>query len=164
MIKRILFICLFLVQFTAYSQTPGVIIGEMNNGTFAINSNQNSLIKAFEWTFKDGTKVTEMSITQFGNEYYLLATCTYQGRKRIAAVDLDLVGINFVLNEDAQFKMCSAVACENCRFFFENNKIVACKCEETGTISNHCHYKAGAGNGYFVSFQRAVKMAKDERN
>lgn len=164
MFKKLLFVFLFLVQITAYSQTPGVIIGEMNNSAFVINNNQPSLVKAFEWTFKDGTKVTEMAITQLGNEYYLLATCIYQGRKRIAAIDIDLVGINFVLNEDAQFKMCSAVACETCRFFFENNKIVACKCEETGTISNHCHYKASVGNGYFANFQRAQRMSKDEHN
>jgi ligand-binding sensor domain-containing protein len=45
--------------------------------------------------------------------------------------------------------------------FLENNKIVACKCEETGTISNHCHYKASSGIGFYSNYLRAIKMSKE---
>ncbi|MCF8254945.1 MAG: hypothetical protein K9H61_11135 [Bacteroidia bacterium] len=161
MFKNILFSFLLVVSFSTYAQNEGTAIGEMNNGVYELNEHQKSLTKAFEWTFRDGTKVTDLKIEQISNTYYLVAQCVYQGHKRMAAVDLDMVGIQFVLNEDAFFKMCSAVACETCRFFLENNKIVACKCEETGTISNHCHYKSLPANGFYANFQRAIKMAKD---
>lgn len=160
--KNILFSFFFLLSFAAFSQNNGLVVGEINNGVYQFKESQESLTKAFEWTFRDGTKVNEMSITQMGNEYYIIATCLYQGRKRIAAIDLDLIGIEFVLKEDAQFKMCSAVACENCRFFFESNKIVACKCEETGTISNHCHYKASHATSFYANFQRSLRMNQEK--
>ena len=157
-----LFCLVFCLQIGGlHAQQTGVAVGEINNGIYRLKENQQSLVKAFEWTFKDGTKVSEMKIEQLGNTWFLIATCTYQGRKRIAAVDLDLVGIEFVLQEDVMFKMCSAVACENCRFFLENNKIVACKCEETGTISNHCHYKSTPGAGFYANFQRSLRMNND---
>jgi hypothetical protein len=162
MFKNILFAFLFFLSFTSFSQNTGIVIGEVNNGVYQFKDCQESLSKAIEWTFKDGTKVSEMSITQMGNDYYILATCLNQGRKRIAAIDLDLVGIEFVLKEDAFFKMCSAVACENCRFFFESNKIVACKCEETGTISNHCHYKSSAATSFYANFQRSLRMNQEK--
>lgn len=150
---------LFSTQLKA--QQTSTVIGELKNGVYEINETQTALTKAFEWTFRDGTKVQELKIEQLGTNYFLLATCSYQGRKRIAALDIEMVGINFVLSEDAQYKTCSAVACETCKFFLENNKIVACKCEESGTISNHCHYKSLPGAGYYANFLRAIKMQKD---
>lgn len=161
MMKLKLLIISIILTVSLYAQTTGTVIGEINNGVYVLKENQTSLVKAFEWTFKDGTKVVDLKIEQLGNAWFLIATCNYQGRKRIAAVDIDMVGIEFVLNEDAVFKMCSAVACENCRFFLENNKIVACKCEETGTISNHCHYKSASGAGFYANFQRSLRMSKD---
>ncbi|MDZ4667656.1 MAG: hypothetical protein SGJ00_07210 [bacterium] len=162
MVKQLLFILFFFVSTQTFAQSTGTTIGEINNGVYQLKENQDQLIKAFEWTFKDGTKVVEMDIQQLGNAYFIVANCAYQGRKRMAAVNIDLVGIEFVLYEDGQFKICSAVACENCRFFLENSKIVACKCEETGTISNHCHYKTFSGTGYYANFMRALKMAKEK--
>lgn len=152
---------MFAGNVNAQTPSPGTVIGELNNGVFQLNSQERNLVKAFEWTFRDGTKVVDMKIEQMGNGYFLVATCAYQGRKRLAAVDIDMAGIQFVLNEDAQFKMCSAVACENCRFFLENNRIIACKCEETGTISNHCHYKSAAAVGFYANLQRAIRMNND---
>ncbi len=160
-VKNIFLGFALLFSFGLSAQNKGTVIAEVSNGIYVFKDNQTSLVKAFEWTFKDGTKVSEMKIEQLGTTYFLIATCSYQGRKRIAAVDVDLVGIEFVLNEDAMFKMCSAVACENCRFFLENNKIVACKCEETGTISNHCHYKSAPATGFYANFQRSIRMNND---
>lgn len=162
MVKNLLLIILFFVSFACYSQDSKVQIGQINNGVYELTESEKNLSKAFEWTFRDGTKVTEMRIEQMQQTYFLVATCVYQGRKRIAAVDLNMEGIYFYLNEDAMFKMCSAVACENCRFFLENNRIVACKCEETSTISNHCHYKTGPVITYFNNLQRAKKMFEGE--
>jgi hypothetical protein len=163
MIKKLLFT--FILSFTfliaSKAQNTNIVIGELNNGVYELNEHQSALVKAFEWTFRDGTKVTELKIELLGNNYFLVANCVYQGRKRIAALDLDQVGITFVLSEDAQYKMCSAVACETCKFFLENSKIVACKCEETGSISNHCHYKSLPGSGFYANLLRAIKMKKD---
>ncbi|OYU96049.1 MAG: hypothetical protein CFE21_06460 [Bacteroidetes bacterium B1(2017)] len=160
--KAILPIFFVLLSFVCFGQSNSVAIGEINNGVYSLKDNQRNLSKAFEWTFKDGTKVGELKVEQLGNTYFLVATCSYQGRKRMAAVDIEMVGIEFVLKEESQFKMCSAVACENCRFFLENNKIVACKCEETGTISNHCHYKTSSATSFYSNYQRAIKMNKED--
>jgi hypothetical protein len=155
----LLFISFCTSQISA--QTGSTVIGELNNGVYELNQHQGALVKAFEWTFRDGTKVIDLKIEQLSNSYFLVATCAYQGRKRIAALNLEQEGIRFVLTDDAQYKMCSAVACETCKFFLENNKIVACKCEETGTISNHCHYKSTPGAGFYANFMRAIKLQKD---
>jgi hypothetical protein len=161
MVKNLLTTIFVLFSFVGFAQETKIQIGQMNNGVYQLTESEKNLSKAFEWTFRDGTKVVEMHIEQMQQTYFLVATCAYQGRKRIAAVDLQMEGIYFVINEEAQFKMCSAVACENCRFFLENNKIVACKCEETGTISNHCHYKTGTAATYFNNLQRAKKMFEE---
>jgi hypothetical protein len=71
-------------------------------------------------------------------------------------------GNSFVVKEDAFFKTCSAVACETCRYFLENNKIVACKCEETGSISNHCHYKSSPATSFITNYYRALKLKQDK--
>ncbi len=162
MIKHLLFVLLLSIPLFSFSQNPAIEIGELNNGVIEIKKYQAALVKAFEWTFRDGTKVTDLKIEQLSNNYFIVATCAYQGRKRLAAVDLDLEGIKFMLNEDAFFKVCSAVACENCRFFLENNRIVACKCEETGTISNHCHYRTSNATTFYTNLQRAIKMGEKE--
>jgi hypothetical protein len=161
MIKKLLVTIFILLSHIGFSQDTKVQVGQINNGVYQLTESEKNLSKAFEWTFRDGTKVTEMHIEQMQQTYFLVATCVYQGRKRIAAVDLDMEGIYFYLTDAAQFKMCSAVACENCRFFLENNKIVACKCEETGTISNHCHYKTGNAATYYNNLQRAKKMFEE---
>ncbi len=161
MVKIILSTIFLLVSVNSFSQSAKIQIGQINNGVYELTESEKNLTKAFEWTFRDGTKVTELHIEQMQQTYFLVATCAYQGRKRIAAVDLNQEGIYFILNEDAVFKMCSAVACENCRFFLENNRIVACKCEETGTISNHCHYKTGVATTFYTNLQRAIKMFED---
>jgi len=161
MVKIILSYILLFVSVKGISQTSKIQIGRINNGVYELTESEKSLIKAFEWTFRDGTKVTELRIEQMQQTYFLVATCAYQGRKRVAAIDLNQEGINFYINYDAVFKMCSAVACDNCRFFLENNKIVACKCEETGTISNHCHFKTSLANTYYSNLQRAMKMFEE---
>ncbi|MBC7384269.1 MAG: hypothetical protein H7296_14985 [Bacteroidia bacterium] len=162
MIKTLLLTFFLSFHFFVSAQNSSIEIGGINNGVIEINNHQGAIVKAFEWTFRDGTKVTEIKIEQLSNSYFLVATCTYQTRKRIAAIDLEVAGIKFVLKEDAYFKMCSAVACENCRFFLENNRIVACKCEETGTISNHCHYRSSQAITFFANLQRAIKMEKED--
>lgn len=137
-------------------------VGKVNNGVFELSENSEQLVKAIEWTFRDGTKVIELKIEQLQNAYFLVATCTYQNRKRLAAIDLDMEGSSFIVKEDAFFKTCSAVACETCRYFLENNKIVACKCEETGSISNHCHYKSSPATSFITNYYRALKLKQDK--
>ncbi len=160
MLKSLLFVFLITFHFSIKGQNNSVEIGEINNGVFEIKGLQTQLTKAFEWTFKDGTKITELKIENLANHYYLVASCLYQGHKRLAAIDLEVSGTKFILNNNAGFKMCSAAACMNCRFFIEKGKILACKCEETGTISNHCHYKSGTAKMFFANLQRAIKMTE----
>lgn len=138
-------------------------IGQLENGIIAIKQNMLSpATKALEWTFRDGTKVQELKIEQIGNAYFLVALCNYMNYKRSAAINLELQGSVFLLNEDALLKICSAVACQTCNFFTENNKIIACKCEQTGSISNHCHYKSSPASTFLQNLQRAIKMQEEK--
>lgn len=160
MFRFLLLLFSFSQSFVSIAQNSSIEIGELNNGVNQLNNLQTPLTKAFEWTFKDGTKINDLKIEQLSSNYYLVAYCTYQGHKRMAAVDLELIGLKFTLPENANFKLCSAVACENCRFFLESNKIIACKCEETGTISNHCHYKSSTALAFISNLKRAIKMTE----
>lgn len=161
MVKKLLTILLLFLSFSAFAQDTHLKIGSLSNGAFTITESQKNLTKAIEWTFRDGTKVQEIAIEQFNQSYYLVAICMNQNKKRLAAVNIELEGIDFVLRDDAFFKTCSAVACENCSFFVENNKIVACKCESTGTISNHCHYKMSNATSFYNNLIRAKKMFEE---
>ncbi len=160
--KKIILLILIAISTTVYSNAQQIEVGKINNGVFELSDNSEQLVKAIEWTFRDGTKVVELKIEQLQNAYFLVATCTYQNRKRLAAIDLDMEGNSFVVKEDAFFKTCSAVACETCRYFLENNKIVACKCEETGSISNHCHYKSSPATSFITNYYRALKLKQDK--
>jgi hypothetical protein len=160
--KKIILLILIAICTTVYSNAQQIEVGKINNGVFELSDNSEQLVKAIEWTFRDGTKVVELKIEQLQNAYFLVATCTYQNRKRLAAIDLDMEGSSFVVKEDAFFKTCSAVACETCRYFLENNKIVACKCEETGSISNHCHYKSSPATSFITNYYRALKLKQDK--
>ncbi len=160
--KKIILLIIILISTTVYSNAQQIEVGKINNGVFELSENSEQLVKAIEWTFRDGTKVVELKIEQLQNAYFLVATCTYQNRKRLAAIDLDMEGNSFVVKEDAFFKTCSAVACETCRYFLENNKIVACKCEETGSISNHCHYKSSPATSFITNYYRALKLKQDK--
>ncbi len=160
--KKIILLIIITLSTTVYSNAQQIEIGKINNGVFELSDHSEQLVKAIEWTFRDGTKVVELKIEQLQNPYFLVATCTYQNRKRLAAIDLDMEGNSFVVKEDAFFKTCSAVACETCRYFLENNKIVACKCEETGSISNHCHYKSSPATSFITNYYRALKLKQDK--
>ena len=160
--KKIILLILIAISTTVYSNAQQIEVGKINNGVFELSDNSEQLVKAIEWTFRDGTKVVELKIEQLQTAYFLVATCTYQNRKRLAAIDLDMEGNSFVVKEDAFFKTCSAVACETCRYFLENNKIVACKCEETGSISNHCHYKSAPATSFITNYYRALKLKQDK--
>lgn len=160
--KKIILLIIITLSTTVYSNAQQIEIGKINNGVFELSDHSEQLVKAIEWTFRDGTKVVELKIEQLRNAYFLVATCTYQNRKRLAAIDLDMEGNSFVVKEDAFFKTCSAVACETCRYFLENNKIVACKCEETGSISNHCHYKSSPATSFITNYYRALKLKQDK--
>lgn len=153
----------FLFVFTLVSKAQqGIEIGQINNGVYEFTVHELSVAKAIEWTLRDGSKVSELKIEQLNNVYFLVAVCNYQTYKRTIAVDLDQVGTKFVLTEDAFIKICSAVACQTCKFFFENRKIIACKCEETGTISNHCHYRSAPATAFAQNLQRAIKLQRNE--
>jgi hypothetical protein len=160
--KKIILLIIITLSTIVYSNAQQIEIGKINNGVFELSDHSEQLVKAIEWTFRDGTKVVELKIEQLQNAYFLVATCTYQNRKRLAAIDLDMEGNSFVVKEDAFFKTCSAVACETCRYFLENNKIVACKCEETGSISNHCHYKSSPATSFITNYYRALKLKQDK--
>lgn len=164
MVKKLLILFLFLGGLMAVASAQHIEAARINNGVFEFGDNQEQLIKAVEWTFKDGTKVTDLKVEQMQNTFFLVAYCVYQGRARMAAIDLVQEGNTFVIKEDAWFKTCSAVACETCKYFLENNRIVACKCEATGSISNHCHYRSLPVAGFITQYNRAMKMKKDQEN
>jgi hypothetical protein len=137
-------------------------IGKINNGVYELSSNAEAIQKALEWTFKDGSKVVDLKIEELNQEIYLIANLQFQGKRRMLAMELDQKGNEFVVNEESPLKICSAFACETCKFFFEQRKIVACKCEETGTISNHCRFKTIPASQFIFNFQRALKLKNND--
>lgn len=157
--KRFLMVLMCAVlSVGAFAQTA-FEIGRFENNEAVLNEDKSvAIIKAFEWSFRDGTKVSELRIEQLGSSYYLVAYAEFQGKKRIAAIDLDISGMKLTVMPDAQMKTCSANACDQCRFFIENNKIIACKCENTGTISNHCHFKQALAPVFYNNLDRAIKL------
>ncbi|MFN4083247.1 MAG: hypothetical protein ACK4K9_06405 [Bacteroidia bacterium] len=160
MIKNLPLLFLFiLLPFLSSSQQ--IEVAELNNGQIEITVNSLALSKAFAWTFRDGTKVTDLKVEQLSSQYFLVAYCVYQNHSRMAAIDLEVIGNKFYINEDAMFKVCSAVACKNCKFFIENLRIVGCKCEETGTVSNHCHYRNLPVGGFTQNLNRAILLNKE---
>ncbi|NDC29798.1 MAG: hypothetical protein EBZ58_02420 [Bacteroidetes bacterium] len=155
-------IIIFLLFSVHLHAQKNIEIGQLENGIISMKQNMlGPATKALEWTFRDGTKVQELKIEQIGNGYFLIAVCNYMNYKRNAAINLDVQGNLFVMNEDAMLKICSAVACQTCNFFVENNKIIACKCEQTGSISNHCHYKSSMASAFIQNLQRAMKMQEE---
>ncbi len=157
------FIICWLVVLTIISnnhllKAQDLEVGKLNNGVFELTNNTESLQKAIEWTFKDGSKVIDLKIEELNQQPYLVANCAFQGKKRMLAVELDQKGTVFIFKEDGMIKCCSAFACETCKFFFEQHKIVACKCEETGTISNHCRFKAIPSLQLITNYQRALRL------
>ena len=167
MVKKIYTYLLYFISFLLLSThlhaQKSTEIGLLENGIISVKQNMLApSIKALEWTFRDGTKVQELKIEQIGNGYFLVATCNYMNYKRNAAINLELQGNIFFLNDDAMLKVCSAVACQTCNFFIENNKIIACKCEQTGSISNHCHYKSAMATTFIQNLQRAIKMQEEK--
>ncbi len=137
-------------------------IGKLNNGIYELSNHSDAIQKAIEWTFKDGSKVIDLKIEELNQQIYLTANCLFQGKKRMLAVELDQKGNLFVLKEDGFIKTCSAFACETCKFFFEQHKIVACKCEETGSISNHCRFKTIPSTQLVQNFQRALRLKNSD--
>ncbi len=137
-------------------------IGRLNNGVYELSNHSDAIQKAIEWTFKDGSKVIDLKIEELNQQIYLTANCLFQGKKRMLAVELDQKGNFFVLKEDGFIKTCSAFACENCKFFFEQHKIVACKCEESGTISNHCRFKTFPTTQLIQNYQRALRLKNSD--
>ncbi len=157
--KYLLFISFSMLLSSFSFAQKSIEIAKFENGNPTLNNNlDSSCIKAFERTFRDGTKVIGLKVEKIGNNYFLLADCNYKNYKRKAAINIEQQGDLLILKEDALMKICSAVACQTCNFFIENNKIIACKCEQTGTISNHCHYKSTLTNIFFQNLQRAIKM------
>jgi hypothetical protein len=167
MVKRITTYLLFFISLTSFSlhlyAQENIEIGQLENGIISVKQSMlGPATKAFEWTFRDGTKVQELKIEQIGKGYFLVAVCNYMNYKRNAAINLDLQGDLFLMNDDAMLKICSAVACQTCHFFVENNKIIACKCEQTGSISNQCHYKSSLATTFIQNLQRAIKMQQEK--
>jgi hypothetical protein len=137
-------------------------VAELRNGQIELTMSQLVLSKAFSWTFRDGTKVTDLKVEQLNNQYFLVAYCIYQQYTRQVGINLDFVGNKFYINDESTFKICSAVSCKTCRFFIEHMRIIGCKCEETGTVSNHCHYKVVPIGIFMQNINRALMLSKEK--
>jgi hypothetical protein len=157
--KTLLVVFIFISSLLhAQNQTE---IGVLRGNEAVITINPVVLSKAFEWMFRDGTKVADLKIEQLSGQYFLVAYCNFQQHKRMVAIDLEIIGQNLYISQDPFIKVCSAVACQTCKFFLENMRIIACKCEETGTISNHCHYRSIPGSGFVTNLNRAIMLNKE---
>ncbi len=145
----IIFIFIFAIKQSFCQQ---IAIGTISsNDKIEMNDKSKRALKvAYLRTFGDGRKLDTFFIDKVGQVKYLILLGSKVNVKSKSAVSITIVNNTVHLNSNSEMKTCSNGACAECIFFTENNKVVACKCETNGSISNHCTYKINDGN-YFYS-------------
>ncbi len=151
MIRNYLLILFFLIV-SKQSFCQQIAIGTINsNDKIEMNNKSKRALKvAYLRTFGDGRKLDTFYIDKVGQVKYLILLGSKANVKSKSAISISIINNTVNLNSNLEMKTCSNGACAECNFFTENNKVVACKCESNGSISNHCTYKINDGN-YFYS-------------
>ena len=136
-----------------------IAIGSINlNDKIEMNEKSKRALKvAYLRTFADGRKLDTFYIDKVGQIKYLILLGTKGNVNSKSAVSISIVNNTVHLNSNSEMKTCSNGACNECNFFTENNKVVACKCESNGSISNHCTYKINDGNYFYTLVKKIME-------
>jgi hypothetical protein len=151
MLLKLLLIFVFMLGFK-FIYCQQIAIGTINNyDNLELNEKSKRALKiAYLRSFIDGRKLDSVYIDKVGQVKYLILIGGKLNVKSKSAINISIVNNIVHLNSNTEMKTCSNGACKDCDFFTENNKVVACKCETNGSISNHCTYKINDGNYYYT--------------
>ena len=154
---KLLLIFLFLFVFKI-TFCQHIAIGTINNNNqLELNEKSKRAIKiAYLRSFIDGRKLDSVFIDKIGQVKYLILLGSKINVKSKSAISISIVNNTIHLNANSEMKTCSNGACNYCDFFTENNKVVACKCEANGSISNHCSYKTNDGNYFYTLVSKII--------
>lgn len=154
---RFLCIILFLLN-CKISFAQQVIIGTINNeDKIDFSEKGKRAIKiAYQRSFADGRKLDTAFIEKLGQVKYLVIVGSKNTIKSKSAISITIVNNAINIASNTVMKTCSNGACSDCQFFVENNKPVACKCNDNGSISNNCSFKINDGAFFYSIVSKII--------
>ncbi len=137
-------------------------IGKTVGNEYLISADTSILRKAMQRTLGDGTQFSEFRIESVNAFHYLIGVGVLKGRYKMMAAQLqyDIKTRSFFAAPLLPHVSCSSAACNNCKPFKENGKIIGCKCEEKSTVSNQCNFNLVEQSAFYENIKRAVLMKK----
>ncbi|MES2726885.1 MAG: hypothetical protein V4643_07270 [Bacteroidota bacterium] len=143
--NKLLFLSIIIITFTLQLKAQNPIeIGTLNSANEELllsGKNKSALRIAYIRTFNDGRKLDSVWVENVGGRKFLLMAGTRMNVKSLTAVSISIINNKVYVENTTEVKTCANGSCTACSFFVEHNKVVACKCESTGTVSNHCTFK-----------------------
>lgn len=154
---RILAIILFLL-FSKIVFAQQVAIGTIDSeDKMEFSEKGKRAIKiAYLRSFTDGRKFDTAFIEKLGQLKYLVILGSKNEVKSRSAVSILIINNTVNIATNTEMKTCSNGACNECQFFIENSKVVACKCEDNGSISNNCSFKANDGAFFYALVKKIL--------
>ena len=114
---------------------------------------------AYLRSFTDGRKFDTAFIEKLGQVKYLVILGSKGHVKSRSAVSILIINNTVNIATNTEMKTCSNGACTDCQFFIENSKVVACKCNDNGSISNNCSFRNNDG-AFFYSVVSKILAEK----
>lgn len=154
----VIFLSLFCFKMSFAQQ---VTIGTINNeDKIDFSEKGKRAIKiAYLRSFTDGRKLDTAFIKKFGQIKYLIIVGSKNTIKSKSSISISIINNTINIASNTEMKTCSNGACNDCQFFVENNKPVACKCNYNGSISNNCSFKVNDG-AFFYSIVSKILAEK----
>jgi hypothetical protein len=156
LVTFILFISSFI-----YAQDK-IEIGKTIGNEYLISADTSILRKAMQRTLGDGTQFFEFRIESVNAFHYLIGVGMLKGHYKMMAAQLqyDMKTRSFFAAPLLPHVTCSSAACENCKPFKENGKIIGCKCEEKLTVSNQCNFNLVEQSLFYDNVKRYLEMKR----
>lgn len=117
------------------------------------------LTKSLGQMFQEQLILDTFSIKKTANNSFLILDLRANNFNRLVSIRLIENGNELLLDTISALSVCSSSPTYHCKFFMEQSKIVSCQCIETGTISNHCHYKQMSTLRLFQIYRRMSKQS-----
>lgn len=159
--NKLLFLYIILITFAIELKAQNPIeIGSLNttNEELLISNKSKSALRiAYIRTFNDGRKLDSIWVENIGGRKFLLMSGTRMNVKSLTAVSISIVNSKIYIENTTEVKTCANGSCTACSFFVEGYKVVACKCESTGTVSNHCTFKVNDAAVFYTVLSRLNK-------
>jgi hypothetical protein len=159
---RILTVVLFLLSYKiVFAQQ--IAIGTLNGeDKIEFSEKGKRAIKiAYLRSFTDGRKLDTAFIEKLGQVKYLVILGSKNNVKSRSAVSILIINNMVNIATNTEMKTCSNGACTDCQFFIENSKVVACKCNDNGSISNNCSFRNNDGAFFYNVVSKIMESTKN---